>query len=383
MNPVPFAALALLAACSTMAPAPHTSVSSRSFGTLSNGTTATLWTLQVPGLAVDVSDFGATLVAVRMPDRAGVVGDVVLGFDDVTGYASAANQYFGCTTGRVCNRIAKGRFTLDGVDYQLAINNEPNHLHGGGERSFDKVAWRAEVGNAHGAPSVRFTYRSRDGEEGYPGNLDVAVTYALLPLTPPQLRVTYEAQSDRRTPINLTNHAYWNLAGAGAPTVLDHQLQVAADHYTPLDDTGIPTGAIAPVAGTALDFTRATELGLWFDRVKDTPTKGYDHNFVLRGGVTTLRPVAHLWHPGTQRSLRVLTTEPGLQVYSGNYLRGQSGKGGAAYPPNSAVCLETQHFPDSVHHTNFPTTILEPGQRFTSTTVHVLGVEDSVASRSL
>ena len=337
MHRARLAALSLLAACSTMAhPAPG-SISSRSFGTLRDGRPARLWTLRVPGLEVDVTDFGATLVSVRMPDRGGVVGDVVLGFDDVNGYQSADNQYFGCTTGRVCNRIAGGRFTLDGFDHTLATNNGPNHLHGGGPRSFDKVAWHAAVQTSATEPGVRFTYRSTDGEEGYPGNLDVSVTYTVLPMTPPRLQVHYEARSDRRTPINLTNHAYWNLAGAGAATVLDHRLQIDADAFTPTDDTLIPTGAIAPVAGTALDFRQPTPLGLRFDRVVGTATKGYDHNFVLRGGTTGLRPaslggkpVAHLWHPGTQRSLRVSTTEPGLQVYSGNYLNGQLGKGGVA-----------------------------------------------------
>lgn len=366
------AAALTLAACS-MHSSPD-SVSSRWFGVQKDGRPATLWTLQVPGLEIDVTDFGATLVAVRTPDRAGFVDDVVLGFDDVGGYESDANQYFGCTTGRVCNRIAKGEFTLDGYSYVLAKNNGPNHLHGGAVRSFDKVHWNGEVVHGEHGTGVRFTYRSRDGEEGYPGNLDVAVTYTVVASSPPKLRIDYAATTDRRTPVNLTNHAYWNLAGAGAPTVLDHTLQVDADKYTPTDDTLIPTGMIASVLGGALDFTKPLPIGLRLASVADTPALGYDHNYVLRPA-SGLRHCAELRDPSRGRWLRIATTEPALQVYSGNFLRGQIGKGGKAYAHRSAACLETQHFPDSVNHPSFPNTILEPGQTFQSTTEMTLGAD--------
>jgi aldose 1-epimerase len=353
-------AAAALAACSSM----HHSSSSRDFGVDRHGRPATLWTLRAPGAEIDVTDHGATLVAVRMPDRGGRWQDVILGFDGVGGYESEANQYFGCTTGRVCNRIAKAAFTLDGYTYRLAANNGPNHLHGGATRSLDKVHWRSTpVSGPHGM-GVRFAYRSPDGEEGYWLSAQN------------EIRIDYEARSDRRTPVNLTNHAYWNLAGAGAPSVLDHDLRVDADHYTPTDDTLIPTGAIAPVAGTDLDFRTPLPIGLRIDRLTATPARGYDHNFVLRAA-TGLREVAKLSHAASGRSVTVATTEPGLQVYCGNFLNGQTGKAGATYAHRSAVCLETQHFPDSVNQPKFPNTILAPGTAFTSTTVLTLRSDGS------
>ncbi|HEX5051254.1 MAG TPA: aldose epimerase family protein [Planctomycetota bacterium] len=367
----PLLAMALLGACSSMntdtaTGSPDRSardVSSRPFGFAKHGPPATLWTLRGHGIEVDVTDHGATLVAVRTPDRAGFLGDIVLGFDDVSGYESDDNQYFGCTAGRVCNRIRNGEFTLDGYTYVLATNNGPNHLHGGAVRSFDKVHWHGEAGNGSRGPSVRFTYLSRDGEEGYPGNLQVAVTYRVV--QGPGLEIDFEATTDHRTPVNLTNHAYWNLAGAGAPTVLDHTLWIDAPSYTPTDDTLIPTGAIAPVAGTPLDFREQRPIWLYMDQLEKTPALGYDHNYVLRGA-SELRPVARLAHTASGRSLTLATTEPGLQFYSGNYLHGQAGKRGATYAKHSAVCLEPQHFPDSVNHPNFPNTILDPGQTYSS-----------------
>jgi aldose 1-epimerase len=360
------AALSALAACASMADSSSPAVSSRWFGVQTDGRPAQLWTLRAGANEVDVTDFGATLVAFRTPDRAGRLGDVVLGFDDVAGYQSSQNQYFGCTTGRVCNRIGNAQFDLDGYTSVLAKNNGPNHLHGGSTRSFDKVHWTASVASERrDSPAIRFTYLSRDGEEGYPGNLQVAVTYTLR--ADGTLRIDYEATTDRRTPINLTNHAYWNLAGAGEPTVLDHTLQVAAEQYTPTDATLVPTGKIESVFGTPLDFTRARPLGTQLGELAGTPAKGYDHNLVLLPA-SGLRPVATLAHPASGRSLQVATTEPALQVYSGNFLFGQTGKAGRSYAQRSAVCLETQHFPDSVHHAHFPSTLLEPGQTFRSTT---------------
>ncbi len=372
MTRLSLAALALLAACTSMSDTPDNAIpsraiTSRAFGTDAAGRPATLGTLRNDSMEVDVTDHGATLVAVRVPDRAGFLGDVVLGFDDVSGYQSDQNQYFGCSTGRVCNRIANGEFTLDGYDYVLATNNAPNHLHGGAERSLDKVHWDAERTQAEdGSPAVRFTYLSRDGEEGYPGNLQVAVTYALH--AGDRLSIEFEAETDKRTPVNLTNHAYWNLGGAGSATVLDHMLQVDASTYTPTDATLIPTGEIATVLGTPLDFREPTPLGLLIDELVETPAKGYDHNLVLDGEHGAMRRVAELRHKTTGRVMVIETTEPSLQVYTGNWLFGQQGKDGKTYPQRSAVCLETQHHPDAIHHANFPETVLEPGATFRSAT---------------
>jgi aldose 1-epimerase len=370
---VPLAAAGLLAACSTMPSAKQPSFASRDFGLDKSGRPATLWTLRNGRIEVDVTDHGATLVAVRAPDRAGQLADVVLGFDSVEGYQSDRNQYFGCTTGRVCNRIAKGLFVLDGYAYRLATNNGSNHLHGGAERSFDKVHWDGTpFADATGA-GVVLHYVSRDGEEGYPGRLDVTVTYRV-PADAAALEISYAATTDRRTPVNLTNHAYWNLAGEGSPSILEHELWLDAEAYTPVDDTLIPTGAIAPVAGTPLDFRRATPIGRRVEELTATPTLGYDHNFVLARG-TGLRPVARLREPRSGRTLEVRTTEPGLQVYSGNFLHGQAGKGGKPYAHRSGLCLETQHYPDSVNRPSFPSTILAPGQRYESATTYVFGID--------
>ncbi|MCA8951757.1 MAG: galactose mutarotase [Planctomycetes bacterium] len=340
------------------------SVSQRPFGIRQDGQPSTLWTLRAKNLEIDVTDHGATLVAVRAPDAAGTLGDVILGFDDVSGYQSEANQYFGCTTGRVCNRIAKGQFTLDGYTYHLAINNGPNHLHGGKERSLDKVHWQAEVLSRGNQPAIRFTYRSPDGEEGYPGNLDVAAIYRL---DDDGLHFEYEATTDQRTPVNLTNHAYWNLSGEGSKTVLDHELQIDADLYTPTDDTLIPTGAISEVRGP-LDFSKRKVIGERIEQLTATAAMGYDHNYVLREG-SGMRHAATLWNLANGRRIDVVTDQPGLQFYSGNFLHGQLGKGGKPYPHRSAVCLETQHFPDSVNQPAFPSTILEPGQTYSARTL--------------
>lgn len=342
----------------------------RSFGRTRDGRAATLWTLQVPGLAIDVTDFGATLVAVRVPDRRRVVADVTLGFDDVAGYESADNAYFGGTVGRVANRIGGASFVLDGVVHRLTANEGRHHLHGGA-LGFDRRLWRGEAVGDVGSPGVRFLLRSPDGDEGYPGTVDVVVEYRLLPGA--RMRVTTSAVADRRTPFAATNHAYWNLAGAGAPLVLDHELRIAADAFTGVDDDLIPTGAIQSVAGTPLDFTNARPIGDRLGALLGTAARGYDHNFVLRTHAQD-EVLAELRDPGSGRWLRLATDEPGLQVYSGNRLRGQGGKRGLAYGPHAAVCLETQHFPDSVHHPQFPATILEPGRQHTTTTVWTFGV---------
>ncbi|WP_197356565.1 aldose epimerase family protein [Aureliella helgolandensis] len=342
-----------------------------SFGKTESGKDVELYTLtNDAGAIVKVMTHGATLVQLQVPDREGQVEDIIFGFDDVTGYESAANQYFGCTAGRVANRIAKGMFTLDGKDYTLAVNNEPNALHGGVERSLDKVEWAAQPFENERGQGVAFSYSSPDGEEGYPGKLDLVVTYALAK-DKNALTIRYTAETDAATPINLTNHAYFNLAGQGSPTILDHRIRINADSYTPVDETLIPTGEIKSVEGSPFDLRKPIKIGKHIGELVETPALGYDHNFVLNApeGDKKQRLAAVLTDKQSGRSLRIMTTEPGIQFYSGNFLRGDVGKGGAVYAHQSACCLETQHFPDSIHHPNFPNTVLKPGEKFRSATV--------------
>lgn len=342
-----------------------------SFGKTKSGQAVELYTLtNGTGLTAKVMARGATLVQLHVPDKDGKLADVVLGFDDVSGYEGEGNQYFGCTTGRVCNRIAKGKFSLDGKEYTLAINNEPNHLHGGTERSLDKVVWKARSFENEQGQGVTFSYSSPDGEEGYPGKLDVKVTY-VVPKATNSLRIRYEAITDKATPVNLTNHAYFNLAGQGSETIFDHTLRINADKYTPSDDTLIPTGEIKEVAGTPLDFRKPKKIGKDIQALVSSAALGYDHNFVLNPAEEgkPLRLAAALTDTTSGRSLRVMTTEPGVQFYSGNFLMGQTGKGGKTYAHQSACCLETQHFPDSINHPQFPNTVLKPGEKFTSQTI--------------
>ena len=352
-------------------PAAAADPTSEPFGKTADGQAVELYTLKnEAGFTAKVMTRGATLVQLLAPDRTGKFEDVILGFDSVTGYESDDNQYFGCTTGRVCNRIAKGKFSLDGKDYTLAVNNEPNHLHGGAKKSLDKVLWHAQPFTNERGQGVRFTYTSPDGEEGYPGTLQVTVTY-LVPADKNNLSVRYLATTDRATPVNLTNHAYFNLAGHGSPSIGNHMLTINADQYTATDETLIPTGKIESVEGTNLDFRKATKIGKRIDELTDKPTIGYDHNFVLRAPEADrpMRPAATLFDPDSGRRLRIMTTEPGIQFYSGNFLKGQQGKGGKTYAHRSALCLETQHFPDSVNQPSFPSVVLKPGAQFESQTV--------------
>lgn len=342
------------------------------FGKTKNGESVQIFTLQNDsGVRAKVMTRGATLVELHVPDGEGKSVDIVNGFDDVAGYESEDNQYFGCTTGRVCNRIAKGKFTLDGRDYSLAINNDPNHLHGGVERSLDKVVWQARAFENERGQGVMFSYTSPDGEEGYPGNLSIKVTY-LLAKDKPNLSIRYSATTDQATPVNLTNHAYFNLAGHGSESILDHRIRINADRYTPVDDTLIPTGELASVQDTPLDLRRAVRIGDKIDELTHTAALGYDHNFVLNepAGENGMRLAAVLSHPSSGRRMRIFTTEPGIQFYSGNFLRGDLGKNGKKYDLRSACCLETQHFPDSVNHPHFPNTILKPGEEFKSQTIY-------------
>lgn len=345
---------------------------SESFGKTKDGTPVELYTLKSEkGLVAKVMTRGATLVQLHVPDASGKTADVIWGFDDVSGYESEGNPYFGCTTGRVCNRIAKGKFTVEGKEYTLAINNEPNHLHGGVQRSLDKVVWKARPFTNEKGEGVIFSYASPDGEEGYPGNLDVTVRF-FVPKDANRLAINYSAKTDKATPVNLTNHAYFNLAGQGSDSVLDHVLKLNADSYTPVDDTLIPTGEIKSVEGTELDFRKPTKVGKRIDPLTDTAAIGYDHNFVLNKPEEgkQYRFAASLKDPKSGRMLRISTSEIGIQFYSGNFLDGTvKGKDGKTYAHRSALCLETQHFPDSVNQEKFPSTILKPGEEYKSSTI--------------
>jgi aldose 1-epimerase len=343
------------------------SVRKMDFGKTPDGTPVELYVLtNANGLKAKVMTYGATLTELDVPDRDGQLGDVVLGFDDLEGYLKG-HPFFGSTVGRVANRIAKGKFTLDGKEYKLAVNNGPNSLHGG-RKGFDKVVWKAEPVQKPDAAAVKFSFHSRDGEEGYPGNLDATVTYTLT--NDNELRLDYTATTDKATPVNLTNHTYFNLAGIKDGNMLGHELMLEADKYTPTDDTLIPTGEIKPVRDTPLDFTTPHTIGSRIARLKGDPG-GYDHNFVLGGGGKKLALAARVREPKTGRVMEMYTTEPGVQFYTGNFLDGKlKGKGGVVYAKHQAFCLEAQHFPDSVNHANFPSMILRPGKTYTQTTVY-------------
>jgi aldose 1-epimerase len=339
------------------------------FGKTPEGTPVDLYVLTNGRMTAKVMTYGAILTELDVPDRHGKTADVVLGFDTLEGYL-AGHPYFGATVGRVANRIAGGKFTLDGKDYALAVNNGPNTLHGG-LKGFDKVVWKAEDVSGTDGPAVKLTYHSRDGEEGYPGNLRVTVTYTL---AVDALRIDYQASTDKATPVNLTNHSYFNLAGPAAGSILGHTLRLTAQQYTPADDTLIPTGAIAPVRGTPLDFTTPTAIGARIDQIKAEP-RGYDHNYVLRGpdGGSGREPqlAAEVVEPASGRVMDMYTTEPGVQFYTGNFLDGTlTGKGGVVYRQHQGFCLEAQHYPDAVHHAHFPSTILKPGATYTQTTIY-------------
>jgi aldose 1-epimerase len=319
-------------------------------------------------MEVRTMSYGATIVSLRVPDRNGQSDDVVLGFDTLDGYL-APEPYFGAVVGRYGNRIAKGQFTLDGTTYHLATNNGPNHLHGG-NKGFDKVLWTVTTKESAAGSSAIFARTSPDGEEGYPGNLQVRVTYTLTDRN--ELIIDYHATTDKATPVNLTQHSYFNMAGEGSGDILGQQLTIAADRYTPVDATLIPTGELAPVSGTPFDFRQPTAIGARIDRddAQLKNGKGYDHNWVLTRKGAGLQFAARLTDPKSGRSLEIATTEPGLQFYSGNFLDGTiKGKSGHVYGHRSGLCLETQHFPDSPNHRNFPSTILEPGKSYDSQTV--------------
>lgn len=336
------------------------------FGTTPAGKAVERHTLtNANGLSCSVITYGGIVTALEVPDRAGKAADIVLGHDTLDGYLSDT-AYLGAIVGRVANRIAHGRFTLDGVSYALATNNGPNTLHGG-VVGFNRAVWAAAPGETADGPFLALSHVSPDGDEGFPGNLRVTVTYTLTHRN--ELRIAYEATTDQPTPVNLTNHSYFNLAGAG--NVLGHVLALGASRYTPADATLIPTGEIAAVAGTPLDFRAAKPIGRDIAAVPGG-LGGYDHNFVLEGG----RVAARVHEPLSGRVLVVETDQPGVQLYTANGFDGTvRGKGGVAFPRHGAFCLETQHFPDAVNKPDFPTTILTPGRVFRSTTLHRFSVE--------
>ena len=350
---------------------------SRPFGALPDGTPVDVYTLasaSPSGMSVRAINYGAIITSILVPDRNGRLADVVIGHDDIDGYLNRS-RFFGAVVGRYGNRIANGKFTLDGREYALAVNNGPNHLHGG-VKGFDKVMWTAEkVALTPGASSIAFTRTSPDGEEGYPGTLKVRVVYTLT--TKNELVVDYSATTDKATPINLTQHSYVNLAGDGVRDVLDHVVQINADRYTPVDATKIPTGELAPVAGTPFDFRTPVRVGAHIadDHPQIAIGGGYDHNFVLARTGGGLQWAARVFEPSTGRTLTVTTTEPGLQLNTANALDGSiTGKAGHVYRARYGLCLETQHFPDSPNQPAFPSTILRPGQTLRSRTEFEFGV---------
>jgi len=348
------------------------SVTSKYFGKTPQGEPVYLHTLtNKNGMSVSIMDYGATVVKLIVPDRNGKLGDIALGFDKLTPYFPLTT-YFGATIGRYGNRIAKGQFELDGHSYQLPLNDHGNSLHGG-DKGFDKRVWKEEAVESD-SPAVRFSRLSPDGEEGYPGNLYTSVTFTVTEDN--RLRISYQATTDKPTVINLTNHTYFNLAGAGNGTVLDDVVAIRANAYTPVDSGLIPTGEIKDVKGTPFDFTSPTPIGLHLKEVGGKPV-GYDHNFVLEKGLfSDWSLAARVEEPTTGRTMEVYTDQPGLQFYTGNFLDGTlTGKGGKSYPQYAAFCMETQHFPDSPNHDNFPSTVLKPGDTYKTTTVYAFGTK--------
>lgn len=343
------------------------------FGAAQSGAMVDLYTLSNDqGVSVGLTNYGGILVSLHTPDRNGSPGDIVLGFDNLGDYLTRS-PFFGCVTGRFANRIAGGKFHLQGKTYQLAQNNGQNHLHGG-KVGFDKVVWSAEPISSPEGVGVALSYLSPDGEEGYPGNLSVTVTYTLT--NDNALQIDYTATTDQATILNLTNHTYFNLVGEG--TILDHELMINADRYTPVDETAIPLGELAPVADTPFDFRQFTRIGARIDQDNEQLRRGlgYDHNYVVNGTPGELRPAAAIREPRSGRRVDVHTTQPGVQFYSGNMMPGSlPGKEGKVYPRRGGLCLETQHFPDSPNQPSFPSVVLEPGQTYHEVTVFKLGAE--------
>jgi aldose 1-epimerase len=363
----------LLAGCaatgqsSSHSPSGRAGISKQPFGTTPDGTPVDLYTLRnAQGMEARIMNYGGIVVSLKVPDKGGHLGDVVLGYDKLADYIKET-PYFGAMIGRYGNRIAKGRFTVNGVSYQLATNNFPNSLHGG-VKGFDKCIWMAKPHEDPQEPALELHYLSHDGEEGYPANLTVTAVYTLT--RDNGLRLEYTATTDRDTVLNLTQHSYFNLAGHG--DILGHEVMMPADRFTPVDSTLIPTGDLRSVEGTAFDFRKPTAIGARINQDDEQLKfgKGYDHNWVFNKGLGELTLLARVTEPTSGRVLEVLSTEPGLQFYSGNFLDGTlTGKGGSAYQFRNGFCMEPQHFPDSPNHPNFPTALLKPGQVYRNTII--------------
>lgn len=347
------------------------------FGKTPDGEEVYVYTLRnTSGMQVKITNFGGRITSVMVPDKNQKLDDVVLGFDKMEGYTEkpASSAYFGAVIGRYGNRLANGTFTLDGKTYHIPTNDGPNTLHGG-TQGFDSKVWEAREVSSQNGPALELHYLSPDGQEGFPGNLNVTVRYSLDNNN--GLRIDYSATTDKDTVLNLTNHSYFNLEGAGSETILNESIRIGADHYTPVDSTLIPTGKIDPVAGTPLDFRKPMVIG---SRINDDfeqlkLAKGYDHNFVLNHPGDLAAVAARVTDPKSGRVLEVQTTQPGVQFYTGNFLDGKVHGIGGVYRYRSALCLETQHFPDSPNHPNFPSTVLRPGQTFHSTTIYRFSTE--------
>jgi aldose 1-epimerase len=368
LEKVPRAAImiGLVFAFLTMNVEAKTKVTSQPFGKTPNGTAVEIFTLSDGPYEARIATYGGVLVSFKSPDRSGRVADVVLGFDDLDGYVAnfngSSNAFFGAIIGRYANRIAHGAFTLDGHKYSLPLNNGENSLHGG-PHGFNNVVWKAKpISNG-----VELTYVSKDGEAGYPGNLTATVRYTLVK---GDLRIEYSATTDKDTVVNLTNHSYFNLAGTG--NILDHQLTLHASRFTPVDAGLIPTGTLEPVESTAFDFRKATAVGARISASDEQlhRGRGYDHNWVLDHKTGEMAPDAELYDPASGRVLKVQTDQPGIQFYSGNFLDGSIQGRGRSFELHAALCLETQHFPDSPNHPDFPSTELKPGQRYHTVTVY-------------
>ena len=365
------AALIVSLAAALLTPNPMAaSISKSAFGAMPDGTAVDLYTLtNADGLVCKIITYGAVITELHVPDRTGRMGDVVLGFDNLAQYLTES-PCFGAVCGRVANRIARGKFTIDGKTYTLAINDAPNTLHGG-IKGFDKVVWTAESADGPNGPSVVLSHVSPDGNEGFPGTLAVKVTYTLT--NGNEVRIEYEATTDKTTPVNLTNHSYFNLACKG--DILAQVLQIKASKYTPTGAGLIPTGVIAEVAGGPLDFTQAKPIGRDLRKLTGK-TNGYDNNFVIDGGGQRVVLAARAQDPATGRALEVSTDQPGVQLYTSNGLDGRIvGKYGMAYPRYAGFCLETQHYPDSVNQPGFPSTLLRPGETLKSTTIYRFSVK--------
>lgn len=346
----------------------RSAVQRQNFGRSNDGRQIDLYTLSNSrGMQVSITNYGGTIVSIKVPDKNGDLADVVLGYDDLAGY-EGGKAYLGATIGRYANRIAAGKFSLHGNTYTLPKNNGPNTLHGGAI-GFNKRVWVAKDVSMSAGQSLELTYLSKDGEEGFPGNLSLKVVFSLADTN--ELRIDYGATTDKNTVLNLTNHSYFNLAGQGEGNILNHQVTIHASRFTPVDATLIPTGELRNVKGTPFDFNEASAIGARIESEDEQLklAKGYDHNWILDGNAGTLRPAAEAYDPKSGRVLEVSTTEPGIQFYTGNHLERFRGKGGKVYDFRDAFCFETQHFPDSPNHPDFPSTELKPGEHFHSTTL--------------